>query len=90
MCLAVPGRVEEVFENDGLKMARVNFAGIGKSICLEYTPEAAPGDYVLVHVGFSIGTIDETEAKRTLEIFRAAGELEKELTNTDEAPNEIR
>ena len=51
MCLAIPGRVIETLESDGLRMARVSFGGMVKQVCIEYTPDAEPGDYVLVHVG---------------------------------------
>jgi hydrogenase expression/formation protein HypC len=66
MCLAIPGMVESIFEKDGLKMSKVNFGGIRRTACLEYTPEAKTGDYVLVHVGFALSVIDEQEALRTL------------------------
>lgn len=69
MCLAIPGQVEEIFLEGSLKMAKVNFGGIRRAVCLDYTPEASPGDYVLVHVGFSITMIDEEEAQRTLASF---------------------
>lgn len=66
MCLAIPGQVEQLFFEGGLTMAKVNFGGIRRSVCLDYTPEAKQGDYVLVHVGFAISMIDEEEAKQTL------------------------
>jgi len=75
MCLAIPGRIEQVFEADGMKMGKVDFAGIRKSVCLEYSPDAVCGDYVLVHVGFAISVIDQEEAARTLAILRTSGEL---------------
>lgn len=77
MCLAVPGQVEEIFDKDGLKMAKVNFGGIRRSVCLEYTAEAHLGDYVLTHVGFAISIIDAEEAQRTYELLRASGDLEE-------------
>jgi len=76
MCLAIPGRVEETFEQDGLTMARVDFCGIKRVTCLAYTPDAMPGDYVLVHVGFAINIINEDEAKETYEMLKTLGELE--------------
>ena len=66
MCLAVPGRVRQVSEQDGLPMGKVEFGGILKDVCLAYTPEAEVGDYVIVHVGFAISVLDEVEAKETL------------------------
>lgn len=77
MCLAVPGLVETVQDDDGLKMAKINFGGISKMVCLEYTPEARPGHYVLVHVGFAISIIDEEEARRTYEALKMTGELDE-------------
>jgi hydrogenase expression/formation protein HypC len=79
MCLAIPGRVIERLEVDGLRMARVSFGGMMKQICVEYTPDAVPGDYVLVHVGFALSKVDEREAERTfklLEELNQLGELE--------------
>lgn len=70
MCLAIPGLVESVFENNGLKMAKVNFGGIRKTTCLQYTQDARVGSYVLVHVGFAISIIDEQEAAQTLKALQ--------------------
>ena len=75
MCLAIPGKVIETFESDGMKTAKVSFGGMVKQVCLEYTPEAAPGDYVLVHVGFALSRINEEEAQRTYKILEEIGQL---------------
>ncbi len=66
MCLGIPGKITDVYQQDDLPMGKVEFGGIAKEVCLAYTPEAAIGQYVLVHVGFAISEIDEAEAK---EIF---------------------
>jgi len=73
MCLAIPGEVIEVRETEDplFRTGRVSFEGIVKEIQLACTPEAQPGDYVLVHVGFAIAVIDEAEARRTLEMISA-------------------
>jgi len=79
MCLGIPGRLLEVYEQDGLLMGKVEFGGIGKEICLALTPEAQVGQYVLVHAGVAISQVDEEEAQETfdyLEQIAAAGELE--------------
>jgi hydrogenase expression/formation protein HypC len=80
MCLAIPGKVIEVTDDPfGMRMGRANFGGIVKQVCLQYTPEVQPGDYVLVHVGFALGKVDEAEAERTyklLEEMEQLGELE--------------
>jgi len=75
MCLAIPGKVIEILEQDGMKMAKVSFGGMVKQVCLEYTPEAEPGDYVLVHVGFALSRIDEKEADRTFKLLEELGQL---------------
>ena len=76
MCLGVPGKVVEVLENPvGMTMGRVSFGGIVKEVCLAYTPGVEVGDYVVVHVGFAISTIDEGEAQKVFEYLREMDEL---------------
>ena len=75
MCLAIPGKVIETLESDGMKMAKVSFGGMVKQVCLEYTPEVAPGDYVLVHVGFALSRVDQEEAERTYQLLEELGQL---------------
>ena len=79
MCLAVPGRVLSVAEVDGTPMADVDFGGVRKNVCLQYVPDAAVGDYVVVHVGFAIQRLDEESARRTLADFERLGLLEEEF-----------
>jgi hydrogenase expression/formation protein HypC len=80
MCLGVPGRVIEVQQNAiGVPQGRVDFGGIVKEVCLAYTPEVEVGQYVVVHVGFAISTIDEEEAKRVFAYLTDTGELAEEL-----------
>src|ERR1035437_9955031 len=69
MCLAIPGKVVEVFDQQGMRMAKVQFGGIVREACLEYVPETQVGDYVLVHVGFAISRVDEEEAQRTYQLL---------------------
>lgn len=76
MCLAIPGRLVEVSEDaHGVRMGKANFGGIVKQVCLEYTPEANEGDYVLVHVGFALGKVDEEEAARTYKLLQEMEQL---------------
>ena len=82
MCLGIPGKVLESFDVNGLRMAKVQFGGIVRDACLEYTPEAAVGDYVIVHVGFAISKVDEEEAARTYKLLEEMGQL-GELTTPD-------
>lgn len=75
MCLAIPGKIIERFEQKGMRMARVQFGGITRQACLEYVPEAETGEYVLVHVGFAISRIDEAEALRTYQMLEDLDQL---------------
>jgi hydrogenase expression/formation protein HypC len=79
MCLGVPGKIVEVYEVAGLRMGRIEFGGVVKEACLEYVPDAAVGEYTVIHVGFAIGRLDEAEARRSLEFLREAGWLATEL-----------
>lgn len=72
MCLAVPGKIVEIYQQDDLPMGKVEFGGILKETCLAYTPEAEVGDYVIVHVGFALSKLDEDEAE---EVFRYLDEI---------------
>ena len=80
MCLGVPGRVDTVWEDHGMRMATVDFGGIRKEVCLAYVPEVEVGDYTIVHVGFALTRLDEASARETLELMRSVGLLEQELT----------
>lgn len=84
MCLAIPGRVEEITSDGLIRIGRVNFGGVVKKVCLDYVPEIEVGDYTIVHVGFAISKIDEQTAQETLETFRAMGVLEEELASEEE------
>jgi hydrogenase expression/formation protein HypC len=76
MCLAVPGKIESVSGDEPLmRMGKVNFGGIIKEVNLAYVPEAKVGNYVIVHVGFAISTLDEQEAQQVFEYLRQMGEL---------------
>jgi hydrogenase expression/formation protein HypC len=76
MCLAVPGKIVSIEGVDPvLRSGRVDFAGIVKQVNLAYVPEARIGDYVLVHVGFAISTVDEKEAQEVFDYLQQIGEL---------------
>ena len=78
MCLAIPGKVAELYETRGVSMARVDFGGIVREACMVYLPEARLGEYVLVHAGFAITKVDEEEAQRTLADLQVLDELSAE------------
>jgi len=71
--------VVDVHEANALPMARIDYGGIVKEACLAYVPQAQPGDYVIVHVGFAISLLDEEEALATLAALREVNDLEAEL-----------
>ncbi len=79
MCLGVPGKIIEIYEQGGLQMARVDFGGVVRETCLEYVPEAKVGDYCIVHVGFALNLLSEEEAKETMDLLRQMTDLEAEL-----------
>ena len=74
MCLGIPGEILAIREEAGLRLGTVKFAGITREVCLQYVPDAALGEYVLVHVGFAISTIDREEAARTYRILEELGQ----------------
>lgn len=81
MCLGVPGQVVERWSDGAtdMPMARVDFGGVRKEICLAFEPGAQVGEYVMVHVGFAISRIDEDEALGTLALLQQMGDLAEEL-----------
>jgi len=83
MCLAIPGKVLEIDSSGPMKMGKVDFAGIQKNICLEWVPEVTVGEYVIVHVGFALSTMDEEEAMKTLDLLREMEGGMEELTGLD-------
>lgn len=85
MCLAIPGKVIDKFETDGVEMGRIDFDGITKDVCLSYVPDIKVGEYALIHVGFAIERMDEKSALETLEMFRELGVLEEELVAEQES-----
>jgi hydrogenase expression/formation protein HypC len=92
MCLAVPGKVISVEDaaDDTLRRGKVDFAGVRKEISLAFTPEAKPGDFVLVHVGFALNVVDPEEAQKIFEDLKRLGELEefeREAAGESEGPD---
>lgn len=73
MCVAVPGRVVEVYADHGMAMGGVELGGGRREVCLEFVPEAAVGGWVLVHLGTALACLDEQEAAETLALLAEAG-----------------
>jgi hydrogenase expression/formation protein HypC len=77
MCLAIPGQIVDAEVIDGNRVGRVRFGGITRQAFLDFVPEAQPGDYVIVHVGFAISKVDEEEARQTYQYLAQAGLLDE-------------
>lgn len=76
MCLAVPGKVISIAgEEPTFRTGKVDFSGIVKEVSLAYVPEAAVGDYVIVHVGFALSKVDEVEAQKVFAYLKRMEEL---------------
>ena len=91
MCLAIPGKIISKEEEARPSMGTVSFGGIRKRVCLEWVPEAKVGEYVIVHVGFAISTMNEKEARKTLEFFEETAEAsldELKIGSTSESATE--
>ena len=77
MCLAIPGKIVSIDEsNIELKMAKVNFGGVMKDICIQWLSDVQIGDYVLAHVGFALNKIDQKDAEETIEILKQMGDIQ--------------
>jgi hydrogenase expression/formation protein HypC len=80
MCLGIPGKVVETYQEHDVLMGKVDFGGAAKRVCLEYTPDVQVGEYVVVHVGFALVVLDEAEAAQVfafLERMNELGELDE-------------
>ena len=82
MCLAIPGQVLEIVDA-GNRLAKVDIAGVRRNVnvgLLEQNGGVAPGDWVLIHVGFALSKVDEDEAQATLQLLQKLGDAyEQEL-----------
>jgi len=78
MCLAIPGKIVDSEELGGFRVGNVQFGGITRRVYLDFVPEALPGDYVIVHVGFAISRVDAEEAERTYALLEEMDLLKEE------------
>jgi hydrogenase expression/formation protein HypC len=78
MCLGIPGKIEEIYQDGNLKMGKVTFDGVSMRVCLETTPEAKVGDYAIVHAGFALSLLNEAEAQETLKMLKEMEALQAE------------
>ena len=78
MCLGIPGKILSIYEEQSTKMAKVDFGGVTREVCVEVIPEAKPGDWTIVHAGFALNILDEGEALETLAILQEMSDLAAE------------
>lgn len=69
MCLAIPGKLLKVFDENGLKMGNIDFGGSVSKVCLEYVPEIEIGQYTVVHAGFALSILNEEEAQKSFDTW---------------------
>jgi hydrogenase expression/formation protein HypC len=80
MCLGVPGKIVDIYEKNGLSMGKIDFGGgVMRETCLAYVPEAKIGDYTIIHVGFALSVLSETEALETLALLTEIANLNDEI-----------
>ncbi|NMB57609.1 MAG: HypC/HybG/HupF family hydrogenase formation chaperone [Chloroflexi bacterium] len=84
MCLAVPGKIIEIYDSAGMRMCKIDFGGVTREACLQALPDAKVGDFTIVHAGFALNILSESEALETLEALRELGEIESEINIGDE------
>jgi hydrogenase expression/formation protein HypC len=83
MCLAIPGKIISIYQENALTMCKVDFGGVVRAACLEANPEAKVGDYAVVHAGFVISLLSETEAQETLNLFKEMEQMGIELPDKE-------
>jgi hydrogenase expression/formation protein HypC len=79
VCLAIPGQIVDL-SDPANHLARVEVAGVRRTVNVGLLDDAGPGDWVLIHVGFALSKVDEDEAQATLRLLEEMGaEYEQEL-----------
>jgi hydrogenase expression/formation protein HypC len=78
MCLGIPGRITEIYTDGALRMGKIDFEGVTRSVCLEAVPDAVVGDYTIVHAGFALNILSEQEAKETLDALQELTLIEED------------
>ena len=82
MCLGIPGKITEIETVDNTRMGKVDFNGVSLDVCLEATPDALVGDFVIVHAGFAISKLSESEAQETLSLLEEIESFNKDIQNS--------
>lgn len=82
MCLAIPGQVAELLPEHDEQLALIDVVGVKRKINIGLLERGslAPGDWVLIHVGFAMSKVDEREAAEALSMLQMMGQaFEDEL-----------
>jgi hydrogenase expression/formation protein HypC len=79
MCLGIPGKILEIYSENGIRMAKIDFGGVVREACLEAIPDAKIGQYTIVHAGFGLNLLSESEARETLDLLREISQFDDEL-----------
>ncbi len=87
MCLGVPGKIVEIYNDRGLLMCKVDFGGAVREACIETLPDAKVGDYTIVHAGFALNLLSEEEAQSTLDLLRQISDVEDGRADPDSLLN---
>ncbi len=83
MCLGVPGKITDIYTSGALKMAKIDFGGVIREACIETLPEAVIGDWTIVHAGFALNLLSETEAQETLDALRELAMIDEEIEKSE-------
>ncbi len=83
MCLGVPGKITDIYTNGALKMAKIDFGGVVREACVEALPEAKVGDWTIVHAGFALNLLSESEAQETLDALRQLAMIDQEIEDSE-------
>ncbi|MHB8134200.1 MAG: HypC/HybG/HupF family hydrogenase formation chaperone [Anaerolineaceae bacterium] len=79
MCLGIPGKIIEINQTIGVKMAKIDFGGVIREACIEAIPEAKIGDYTIIHAGFALNILSEKEALETLSLLQDISDFNNDL-----------
>ncbi len=88
MCLGIPGKIIEIYDNLGLRMAKIDFDGVVREACLETLPEAKVGDYTIIHAGFALNILSEEDALANLALLREMAALGAAEDESEDQPSE--
>jgi hydrogenase expression/formation protein HypC len=90
MCLGIPGKVIDTYDEHEVRMGKVDFGGVFKQVCLDHVPQVQVGNYVIVHVGFALSVVDEEEAKQVFTFLERMNELnDLKLGDPNEIPGRV-